>query len=152
MLIAILAAVCFVLSARTVSAESLITATNTDQLLEIAKGFGSADLSTDSSGDPVIRGRIDGSKYSILFYGCKDGNNCKNIQFVASWTDTNVSLEDVNEWNKKRVFGRAYIDKDSDPVLDLSVNINYGVSRKNMDDTFDWWARMMKKFHAEVIK
>ncbi len=133
------------------AADALITAKDPEIILNLVKGYGSGDLGTDSEGDPRIQGRIGGTKYVVLFYGCKDGKACQDIQFVASWSDTNVTQEDVNNWNRTTRFGKAYLDKDNDPTLELIVNLNYGVSKKNLDDTIDWWAMVMKKFEKEVV-
>lgn len=40
----------------------IITASDQEKILEIAKGFGSAELSSTSKGTPLIQGRMDGIK------------------------------------------------------------------------------------------
>lgn len=131
-------------------AETVISAESPDQILDIAKGYGSAALEKDAEGDPYISGRIDGTKYGILFYGCTDGKACKDIQFVAVW-DAKVSMDKVNKWNSDSKFGTASIDEDGDTELHMAVNLAHGVSRNNLDDTFDWWKVVMKEFSAQAL-
>jgi len=73
-------------------AAQLVSAEEPEQILEIAKGFGSARLKTDSTGDPLIVGRINGTKYGIFFYGCnKQHKECDDIKFGAGWSGVAVS-------------------------------------------------------------
>ncbi|MBU2977103.1 YbjN domain-containing protein [Alteromonas sp. C1M14] len=133
-------------------AADLITAEDPYEILNIAKGFGSANLKKDSSGDPMITGRIDGNKYGIFFYGCSDGRNCDEIQFVAAWSGVDASLSDVNEYNRLRKFGKAYLDSDGDPNLDMIINMDYGITVETLEDNFDWWTKIIKTFETEVLK
>jgi len=130
-------------------AQSLIDASNPQGILNIARGYGSADLTTDSTGDPKITGRTEGIAYSVWFYGCSDGRNCKSIQFSSGWVSDRVSLRDVNRWNKTKRFGKAYLDDDDDPILEMNVTLDGGVSRSNLDDAFDWWKVVLVAFKNE---
>ncbi|WP_341502328.1 YbjN domain-containing protein [Gallaecimonas sp. GXIMD4217] len=130
---------------------AMITAKDPQAILNIAKGYGSAVLEKDSAGDPKIRGRIEGIGYSIFFYGCKDGKSCDDIQFNAGWSGTEVTLSDVNRWNSQKKFGKAFIDSEGDPILQMAVNIDHGVSEMNLEDTFNWWQVAMKGFKQEVL-
>lgn len=148
---AIAGSLALLMAAPIANAEQLISAQEPEVILEVAKGFGSANLDKDSSGDPRITGRIEGVKYGITFYGCNSGKECDDVVFVAAWSDTDVSLNDVNGWNLKKKFGKAYIDKDGDPRLEMAVNLEYGVSKENFEDTFDWWSTALKEFKQTVL-
>lgn len=134
-------------------AGDIISAKDVEAILELAKGYGSARLEKDSGGDPKIVGRVDGTKYGIYFYGCNDnGEDCDDIQFAAGWGgDINVSMEQVNDWNKARRFGKAYLDNEGDPRLEMAVNIDYGVTQRNLDDSFNWWSKVLKRFKKDVL-
>ena len=134
-----------------IAQNQIIDATNPQAIFEAARGFGSAELEKDSDGDPKITGRMDGVRYSVYFYGCKNNQQCKTIQFSASWSAPGkVSVERINQWNRDKRFGKAYLDKDNDPVIQHDVNLFGGVTRKNLDDTFDWWKTIVVDF-AKVI-
>ena len=117
---------------------SLVYAKNPEDILEVAKGFGSAEMKRDSNGDPIIVGRMQGIKYAVLFYGCDEGEGCSDIQFYAGFSHK-VSVEAVNEWNQKKRFGKAYIDGDGDVCIDMSVSMAHGLPRETLDDAFNWW-------------
>jgi hypothetical protein len=146
-----LVSLALVASAGSVQAAEMIDATNPNEILEIAKGFGTASLQKDSDGDPYISGMIEGVKYGIAFYGCESGRNCDDIQFGASWSKKGVSLNAINTWNQTRRFGKAYLDNDKEPTIEMAVNIDQGVSRENMEDSFRWWTRIVKLFVEEVV-
>ncbi len=142
----------FVVSPLLAASPTIVSAEAPQQVLEVAKGFGSASLEQDSDGDPKISGRIEGTKYLIHFYGCKSGANCDDIQFSAAWSDTDISVAKINEWNRSKRYGKAYIDADGDPVLEMAVNLDYGVTKENLEDSFDWWLRILQVFKQEVLQ
>ncbi|GAB0153733.1 MULTISPECIES: YbjN domain-containing protein [Marinobacterium] len=133
-----------------VQASSLVEASDPEKIVQLARGFGSATLGTDDYGDPLITGRIDSNKYGIYFYNCEDNKDCENIVFSAAWADQPVSLQRINEWNETQLFGTAYLDEDGDPNIDMPVNLKYGVSSSNFDDTIDWWMLTMKEFEKYI--
>ncbi|MBK1707855.1 MULTISPECIES: YbjN domain-containing protein [Marichromatium] len=132
-------------------ARDLVSAADPEAVLTAAKGFGSAELQTDSVGDPRIRGRMFGVIYLVTFYGCDDGKDCKDILFYAGWEQPGLTLEDVNRWNRDKRFGKAYIDDEGDAVLEFAVNLNYGVTPRNLEDTFDWWGVVLREFREEML-
>jgi hypothetical protein len=132
-------------------AADLVGAGNPNDILAVAKGFGSATLEKDSEGDPKISGRINGIKYGIYFYGCTEGKDCTDIQFATGWSGAKVEMSKVNDWNRTKRYGKAYLDKENDPMLELPVNLSYGVSPKNLDSTFEWWGAIVKSFAEDVV-
>ena len=140
---------CALALAAPVAAQTIVDATDPATIMEFARGYGSALMERDDAGDPMIVGRIDGTRYAILFYGCHNASNCTSIQLLASWTNqTDVTIADVNEWNLSRNFGRAYLDDQGDPVLDYVINLDGGVTSRNLDDSFDWWRVILGDFVA----
>ncbi|MFN4057951.1 MAG: YbjN domain-containing protein [Roseinatronobacter sp.] len=132
--------------------QSMVTASDTDTILNIARGYGSATLEADEVGDPFIRGRIDGVIYVVNFYGCTNSKDCTTIQFRAAWNETpGVTLGTMNNWNRDMRFGKAYLDTENGPTIEWDVNLFGGVSATNLDDTFDWWKIILGKFVSEVM-
>lgn len=128
-------------------AQTIVDATDPDQIAEIARGYGAVDVTTDAAGDPLLLGRMDGNQYQIIFYGCDGGTACTNIQFQAAWENTG-SMDDatIRSWNAENRFGKALMDADYDPVIQWDVNLFGGVSHANLDNTFDWWRMVMNAF------
>ena len=133
-------------SAMSQSAQTLVTAVSTNEIVGIARGFGSASLTTSSvTGNPKITGRMNGKEYSIYFYGCDSSKkNCTSIQFATYWSGKRLTAESVNQWNADKRFGKLFIDNDGDLNLQMDVNMDYGVTYKNMEDTFDIWKTVLE--------
>jgi hypothetical protein len=129
-----------------------VDATKPNEILSIAKGFGSAELDEDSTGDPRIMGRISGTGYAILFYGCSSGSRCKSLQFYAPWkTSKKISLEKINKWNKEKRYVKAHLDSDDDPIIQFDVELEYGMSRRNLEECFKDWELALDAFKKDVI-
>jgi hypothetical protein len=56
----------------------------------------------------------------------------------------------IEQWNEDRVWGRAFIDPDNDPWIDLAVNLKGGVSPENFNDTVSWWWAVLRDFEEHI--
>lgn len=118
----------------------------------IASSYGSVELTTDMVGDPLIHGIIDGTRYSVWFFGCTDGADCRALLMSAWWQGApQDALEAVNAWNRDKLFGRAYVDDDGDLTLDQPLTLDGGITRANLDDWFDWWRLSLREFEETVV-
>lgn len=134
------------------SADDILDGSDPGAILEIARGYGSAMLDVDGVGDPKISGRIGGQPYDVFFYGCDDGGqNCMSLQFTTWYVGTRPTAEVVTKWNDENRFGTAYLDRDGDLAIDMDVNLFGGVTRRNLDDTFDWWRVVLEEVRADLV-
>lgn len=125
--------------------QQLVDARDPERIVELARGYGSAELEKDREGNPRITGRLNGVRYQIAFLGCRETRNCTHIIFRAGWNDVKASFEEVNRYNSTKAFGVVYIDRDGDVNVDMPVNLAHGgVARRNLDDTFDWWRVVLR--------
>jgi hypothetical protein len=115
---------------------NLLTFADPDAILDVAKGYGSANLEKDSDGNPQVAGRIEGVKYWVYFYGCTNGANCRSIQFSTGYNDPFTPAK-ANEWNYQYRYVKAYESKGSNFRMD--VDFQGGISRDNLDAQFDTW-------------
>jgi hypothetical protein len=134
------------------SAGGAIDGSNPQVILDIASSFGTANIETDDLGDPMIRGRIDGIIYAVFFYGCTNHVACNQIQFYASWSDVTITTDALNSWNRDTRYGKAFLDNERLPVLNMDVNLTAGVTEANMRDTFEWWKVVLADFSDELAR
>lgn len=132
------------------SAQALIDATRPNEVLAIAQNYGSGQLDVDGVGDPMIIGEMEDVTYTVVFYGCQNNVNCTSLLFRAGFSKPGFSTGDMNVWNAERLFGRAYIDNEGDPIIEMTVNLFGGVSAQNLDDTFDWWRVVLTQFKEHI--
>lgn len=122
-----------------------------ERILETAKGFGSASLTEDDDGYPFITGRMDGLRYRILFYVCEGRENCDVIQFRVSWDNPGLTVAEVNAWNESKLFGKAYLLGNGDLFVEHVVNLGYGVTADNLDDTFAWFSAILESVNEDLL-
>ena len=131
-------------------AQTVIDGSQTDEILNIARGYGSATLEKQSNGDPKISGRIEGVTYQVYFMNCTDNESCEDLNFYAGFLDNKQTLEAINAWNRDKRFGKAYLDADLDAVLEFDVNLEHGVSQKNLDAAFSLWALVLGQYTTYI--
>lgn len=125
---------------------TLIDGSDPQQVLRAAGRLGIAELDRDGLDDPLIRGQTGGKDYLIYFYGCERGRHCTNLSLVARWPSDHFTDKSMGDWNREKRFGKAYLDKNGNLSVELNVNLLHGVSRGNLEDTFDWWRLILDDF------
>lgn len=140
-----------IMAAPAVAANDIITANDVDAIVDIARGYGTARKTADDNGDPEVSGKLSGINYSIYFYGCNDHKDCTSVQFHAGWDVTDIKPDVLAKWNSENRFGSAYLDSGSNPIMEMDVNLDYGVTSDNLDDTFDIWRIIAEDFRDKVI-
>jgi hypothetical protein len=131
-------------------AQTVIDGSQVDEILNIARGYGSATLETQSNGDPKISGKIDGVTYQVYFMNCTDNKNCEDLNFYAGFLDNKQTLEAINAWNRDKRFGKAYLDSDLDAVIEYDINLEHGVSQKNLDAAFSLWSLVLGQYTTYI--
>jgi hypothetical protein len=107
----------------------------------------------DSSGDPRLTIDDDDTKYQIWFYGCTGHKECNSIQFYAGFTGTKMTADTFNGWNETHRFGRAYIDSEGDPVVEMDIDLDKGgMSSDLFEDNLEFWSTTMSNFSDYVFK
>jgi hypothetical protein len=123
-----------------------IDGSQVDEIVNIARGYGAATLETQGNGDPRIAGKIEGVSYHAFFMNCTDHTDCEDINFYAGFLDNKQTLDAINEWNRDKRFGKAYLDTDLDAVIEYDVNLERGVTRENLDANFAVWSLVLGQF------
>ena len=111
-----------------------------------------AKLGTDAVGDPLITGALNGTSYQLFFYNCTAHKECATVQFHSGYhLAVPVSLETINEWNRSQRFGRAYLDKENDPILEMDVDLDDGgVVPLLFIDNVEFWESILPKFEKHI--
>lgn len=131
-------------------AQQLVDGSQIDEIVNIARGYGAATLETRSNGDPVIRGKIEGVAYQVIFSNCTDNANCEDFSFYAVFPGNKQTLEAINAWNRDKRFSKAYLDADLDAAIDFDINLEYGVSQRNLDAAFSVWSLVLEQFTTYI--
>lgn len=132
--------------------EALVSGADPEAVREVISGWGSANLANTADGEPRISGRMEGILYSVRFYGCRRGANCGQVVFSSGFAGVSATQESVNAWNREKVFGRAFLSDGGDAVLEMPVNLRFGVSKENLDDTVDLWRIALLDFRDSLAE
>ena len=132
----------------TASAQALVDASDVDVIASLIQDEGyRAVVGTDGVGDPMITSSANGYEFDVYFYGCTDGENCRDIQFSINLdVEDGMSLTSVQDFNLEKRWAKVYLDEESDPFLEMDYNMYGGVSVTNFNDTLDWWVIIMSEF------
>ena len=137
--------------ALTASAQAqTITGADTDEILNAARGYGSATLGEQSNGDPQITGKINGITYQVYFRNCTNGADCEDLNFYLGFLDIKPTLEVINDWNFNKRFSRAYLDQDQDACVEMDLDMVKGVSAEYLDAQFGLWNMVVEQFSEHV--
>lgn len=111
-----------------------------------------AKLETDKVGDPMITSSVGGTSFQVMFYNCTNHKECATVQLHAGYNFTDkVSLAQINEWNRSQRFGRAYLDKVNDPILEMDLDLDDGgLSTLLFQDNMEFWATVLGKFEKHI--
>ena len=132
------------------SAQTLLTGADTDEILNAARGYGAANLTTQSNGDPQITGKIEGITYQVYFRNCTNNTDCEDLNFYLGFLDLKPTLEEINDWNYNKRFSRAYLDQDDDACVEMDVDMVEGVTADYLDSQFGLWVMVLKQFAEHV--
>lgn len=108
------------------------------------------ELTSDRDGDPLIHTQADGVKFHVYFYECTAQKRCQSIQFYAGWTTKGLTTARMNEWNRTKRFGRAYLDRVSEPCVEMDVDLQHGATTQAVANDIDRWMLVMKTFRSFV--
>ncbi|MEA3008457.1 MAG: hypothetical protein QOJ91_149 [Sphingomonadales bacterium] len=111
-----------------------------------------AKLGTDKVGDPMITSGVNGTTFQIFFYNCTEHKNCATVSLHSGYDlKTSPGLEKINEWNQGKRFGRAYLDKEDDPILEMDVDLDDGgMSAALFIDNIEFWASILGDFEKLI--
>jgi len=131
----------------------MVRAQDPESVVRALQGAGyAAKLGVDKVGDPMITSGVSGTTFQIFFYNCTDHKECATVQFHSGYkVATPVSLERINEWNRSQRFGRAYLDKEDDPILEMDVDLDDGgISQLLFIDNIEFWASVLGNFERHI--
>ncbi len=130
-------------------AQNLIDGNNIDEIIFIARQYGSAALAYQADGNPKIIGRIDNIPYIIRLRNCTNEQICEDMNFRVGFL-IKPSIELINKWNQTKRFTRAYLDNEKDAILEMDIVIDGGISSKNLDKIFSYWRLSLAAFTKHI--
>ena len=86
-----------------------------------------------------------GTTFQVFFYNCTAHKACATVQFHAGYDLTKgLAMDRVNAWNSSQRFGRAYLDKDSDPILSRFTEV-----KLSLEQDTGWLQDLVDALHVQ---
>lgn len=105
-----------------------------------------AKLTKARDGDPMIESGASGYNFTVQFYDCTDGADCKSLQFLVIFKDDGTNTPDLaNRWNKAKRFVQMAARDDGSLSVSYDVTTLGGLTPKNFSDVLDWWSVMLSQ-------
>ncbi len=114
------------------------------QMKSLVEMEGFPNVEIDGDDDLIVR--MQG--YRIIIF--VRGNNYQQIKYRFAVGGTKFTLRDVNEWNRSMTFSKAYLDNDGDPVLEMDVDLEGGVTLARIKDSIRTFNTSLAAFLREV--
>jgi len=129
-----------------------VSAADPDSVLRALQTLGFGGTRTaDSYGDPMIESAAEGVEFNILFYGCEDNADCTVIQFRAGFDlEEGTTLAAVNDWNAARIFGKAFLDEENDPFVEMALEMGRSMPFETFAANHDWRRTVLVGFQEHI--
>jgi hypothetical protein len=129
---------------------ALLSGDDVDAIYNLAGTFGEASLEKQKNGDPKIIGKVGDLQYAVFFMNCTDNAACEDLNFYAGYKDMHPETDVINSWNRDKRFGKAYLDKVGDAVVEMDLNLEHGVSAENLTADFTVWTLVIQQFSEYI--
>ncbi len=116
-----------------------ITVSEMKDLLQ-AEGFADVEIHGDSN----LVVRMNGLQVLALV------RNGTVVQFRL-YMPVEADLGVINEWNMTKMFTKAYLDRDGDPVLEMDVDLDGGITEARIRDAIRTFSLSQIAFMRELL-
>jgi hypothetical protein len=129
----------------------MIDSTDVAAITALANELGSATLAADDGGAPHMTGSLDGVTYELFFLPCSPAeSDCVELNFYAGFGGVKPPLDVLNEWNRNHRFGRAYLDRDLDAVVEMDWQLKGPTTPEALREGLQLWSRTLAVFAAGI--
>jgi len=125
-----------------------VTAAEVVSILQ-KKGY-KAEITKDKYGDPLIHSASGTLNFDVYFYACHDTPRCASIQFYAGFQKPGIAEGRISEWNRTTRFGKAYLDKDGDPRVEMDMDVQHGATSEAIANDLDRWVAVLAAFTKHI--
>ena len=60
--------------------------------------------------------------------------------------------DNIAAWNRDARFGRAYLDRDGDPVVEMDVDVSRGATTEALASNLESWRLVLREFSKALTR
>ena len=122
-----------------------------ERMVRLLQDVGYRATPDTSAATPTVSSKFNGVNSRIQLANCgQDGRGCTIVLFHAGFdTNDGVDMKVINDWNADKYFGRAYLDDENDPHIDLASSL-VGASDENIKDIIERWDAAIAEFTKAI--
>lgn len=108
---------------------------------------------TFEEGKPEIESSAAGATFYLYFQNCEAKDGCEDIMVQSAYDVAKdaVTLDTINKFNKDNRWARAYLDDESDPVLEMDlVFAGKQLDEGTFIDSVKAWDDVLGRFHKAI--
>jgi hypothetical protein len=114
-----------------------------------SEGYKTIDKSTPET--LLIESAAEGVRFHVQFFGCDGVKDCQSVQFWSGFDmDKGSDLERINVWNRDKRYGKAYLDGEMDPFLEMDVNMSGGLPMATAKENMALWTAVLDEFQEHI--
>jgi hypothetical protein len=128
-----------------VANQQLVSTMTADDLQALLRSEGYTVDRVDAQGNVVFK--VEGTKVLALIQ-----SNKTTIVFHIGWSGAaEATQKKVNDWNKTKLYSRAYLDDEGDPALELDLDLRDGVTMGHAKRVLKSIGPTMSQFKKDVL-
>jgi hypothetical protein len=109
----------------------------------------SARVVIGTSGEPHIVSSTQGTTFNVFLYDRK-GDRCASLMFTTGiTTNGKFDISQINDWNSKNRWSRAYYDSVNDPWIETDVDLSPGGTYESLNDQFGTFNNTLARFMSK---
>ena len=134
---------------------TVLDAVTARELAAVMAEFG-YDIELKDENGPALVTRRGETKFTISFYGCDKNPDvsrriCGDAQFRSSYNLPDAaSLNLMNKWNNEFRFGKAYVNGEGRATVEMTINLDGGVTKSYLHSLLKWWGLVLRDFEAYI--
>lgn len=117
-----------------------------DGLSVVTHNGASAEVKKDKGGRVYLDGQTGQLFFQGDYYDCDNKAACKVFLLTSLWDTTDVTVDQINSWNRWTVSCPAYLDADGSPNVWSSTTIYKTQTREQFTDNFKHFQSCLSDF------
>lgn len=103
-------------------------------------------------GRPYVLAKTDSTPFQVFLSNCQPSGGCTDMELYAGFSGLpRIAWERINGWNARTRFGRAFLDENHNPALQMDLSLLGGVSADSLKASLETWKSAVGTFSLFLV-